>query len=70
MAVQAMPMAQARAGCRDLAAAASGARTAAADPSKHPGAVKSPMVGTAYLAPEPGAPFIDVAPASPRGRRC
>lgn len=22
----------------------------------HPGAVKSPMVGTAYLAPEPGAP--------------
>jgi acetyl-CoA carboxylase biotin carboxyl carrier protein len=26
----------------------------AADPN-HPGAVKSPMVGTAYLAPEPGA---------------
>ena len=25
------------------------------DPGKHPGAVKSPMVGTAYLAPEPGA---------------
>ncbi|MEL7049385.1 MAG: acetyl-CoA carboxylase, biotin carboxyl carrier protein, partial [Pseudomonadota bacterium] len=23
------------------------------DPSKHPGAVKSPMVGTAYRAPEP-----------------
>ena len=31
------------------------------DPAKHPGAVKSPMVGTAYLAPEPGAaPFIEV----------
>ena len=30
-----------------------------ADPSKHPGAVKSPMVGTAYLAAEPGAdPFV------------
>lgn len=27
----------------------------AADPSKHPGAVKSPMVGTAYRSPEPGA---------------
>ena len=25
------------------------------DFSKHPGAVKSPMVGTCYLAPEPGA---------------
>src|SRR5271168_3319274 len=33
----------------------------AADFSKHPGAVPSPMVGTAYLASEPGAkPFIDV----------
>ena len=29
---------------------------AAADLSKHPGAVLSPMVGIAYLAPEPGAP--------------
>ena len=34
---------------------------AAADLSKHPGAVTSPMVGTAYWAPEPGAkPFIEV----------
>ncbi len=32
-----------------------------ADLAKHPGAVPSPMVGTAYLASEPGAkPFIDV----------
>jgi acetyl-CoA carboxylase biotin carboxyl carrier protein len=31
------------------------------DPSKHPGVVTSPMVGTAYLAPEPGArPFVEV----------
>lgn len=31
------------------------------DFSKHPGVVTSPMVGTAYAAPEPGAkPFIDV----------
>jgi acetyl-CoA carboxylase biotin carboxyl carrier protein len=29
--------------------------------AKHPGAVTSPMVGTAYRSPEPGAkPFVDV----------
>jgi len=34
---------------------------APADPAKHPGAVTSPMVGTAYRAAEPGAkPFVDV----------
>ncbi len=34
---------------------------AAPDPVKHPGLVASPMVGTAYLSPEPGArPFVDV----------
>lgn len=33
----------------------------AADPANHPGALKSPMVGVAYLAPEPGKPnFIQV----------
>lgn len=33
----------------------------AGDPGKHPGAVKSPMVGTAYLSPEPGKPvFVHV----------
>ena len=31
------------------------------DPANHPGAVKSPMVGTAYRAAEPGAPpFIEI----------
>jgi len=31
------------------------------DLSKHPGALKSPMVGVAYLLPEPGAPpFVKV----------
>jgi acetyl-CoA carboxylase biotin carboxyl carrier protein len=35
--------------------------SAPADPAKHPGLVSSPMVGTAYLGPEPGArPFVDV----------
>lgn len=32
-----------------------------ADPARHPGAVTSPMVGTVYRAPEPGAPnFVEV----------
>ncbi|MBX9942925.1 MAG: acetyl-CoA carboxylase, biotin carboxyl carrier protein, partial [Reyranella sp.] len=32
-----------------------------ADLAKHPGAVTSPMVGTAYLAPEPGKPnFVSI----------
>ncbi len=32
-----------------------------ADAASHPGAVPSPMVGTAYLSPEPGAPvFIKI----------
>ena len=37
-------------------AAAPVAAPAASDASAHPGAVKSPMVGTVYLAPEPEAP--------------
>jgi acetyl-CoA carboxylase biotin carboxyl carrier protein len=43
------------------ATAAAAASVTAADVAKHPGAVPSPMVGTAYLASEPGAkPFIEV----------
>jgi acetyl-CoA carboxylase biotin carboxyl carrier protein len=43
------------------AVAAPSAAPALADIAKHPGAVPSPMVGTAYLASEPGAkPFIDI----------
>jgi acetyl-CoA carboxylase biotin carboxyl carrier protein len=41
--------------------AAAAAAAASTDPSKHPGVVPSPMVGTAYWSPEPGAkPFIEV----------
>ncbi len=37
------------------------APAASDDPSLHPGAVTSPMVGTVYLQPEPGAPpFVSV----------
>jgi acetyl-CoA carboxylase biotin carboxyl carrier protein len=33
----------------------------AADPAQHPGAIVSPMVGTAYRGPAPGArPFVEV----------
>jgi acetyl-CoA carboxylase biotin carboxyl carrier protein len=43
------------------AGAAAAAPAGAADLAKHPGAVKSPMVGTAYLAPEPGKPnFVSI----------
>jgi acetyl-CoA carboxylase biotin carboxyl carrier protein len=43
------------------AAAATSAAAPSLDAAKHPGMVPSPMVGTAYLAPEPGAkPFIEV----------
>lgn len=46
------------------AAATPAAPVAAAmpeDPAQHPGAVTSPMVGTAYMQPEPGAaPFVSL----------
>ena len=42
-------------------AAPAAAPAAAADLSKHPGVVPSPMVGTAYRASEPaGKPFVDI----------
>lgn len=54
-----MPAPMAHAAPVAIAAAAPAAT--APDLSKHPGAVTSPMVGTAYWAPEPGAkPFIEV----------
>ncbi|HEY0293430.1 MAG TPA: acetyl-CoA carboxylase biotin carboxyl carrier protein [Hansschlegelia sp.] len=41
----------------------------AVDPAKHPGVVLSPMVGTAYLAPEPGArPFVEVGATVRQGQ--
>ena len=39
------------------------------DPSAHPGAVPSPMVGTAYLSPEPGAAaFVSVGDSVNEGQ--
>ena len=38
------------------------------DPANHPGAVTSPMVGTIYMQPEPGAPaFISVGASISEG---
>lgn len=43
------------------AVAATGGAPAVSDEASHPGAVKSPMVGTVYVAAEPGAaPFVKV----------
>ena len=43
------------------AAPAAGAHSADSDPASLPGAVTSPMVGTAYLSAEPGAaPFVQI----------
>ena len=65
-----------RAACAASARAASPALTGAgrsrtADDAQHPGAVLSPMVGVAYLSPEPGAPASSAsARASPPARPC
>lgn len=51
---------------RGFAAQPAGGETGApkpslADPGRHPGSVPSPMVGTAYRSPDPGAkPFVEV----------
>ncbi len=38
------------------------------DPASHPGAVTSPMVGTVYMQPEPGAPsFVSVGASVSEG---
>ena len=51
------------------AAPAATAAAASADAAAHPGAVTSPMVGTAYTAPEPGADaFIEVGTVVKKGQ--
>ncbi len=51
------------------AAAPAAVPAAADDPAQHPGAVTSPMVGTAYMAPEPGAPaFVSVGDTVSEGQ--
>lgn len=69
--VYAAPVAVAAAPAPAPAAAAPAAPASAPieDASKHPGAVPSPMVGTAYLSPEPGArAFIDIGSVVKEGQ--
>ncbi len=59
--VYAAPAAAAAPAPAAATAAPAPATAAPADPASHPGAVASPMVGTAYMAAEPGAvPFVTV----------
>ncbi len=45
------------------------AKTPANDPVEHPGCVRSPMVGTAYLAPDPKSPlFVEVGSRVTQGQ--
>lgn len=51
------------------APAAAAAAAPEADPAAHPGAVTSPMVGTVYLSPEPGASaFVKVGDTVKEGQ--
>lgn len=52
-----------------MAAAEAPAATGSNDLAEHPGAVTSPMVGTAYLASEPGIPnFVQVGDSVQKGQ--
>lgn len=52
-----------------LTGAAAGAPKPVGDPAQHPGTVKSPMVGTAYRSPEPGAAsFIEIGSRVAQGQ--
>ncbi|MEV8468497.1 acetyl-CoA carboxylase biotin carboxyl carrier protein [Fluviibacterium sp. DFM31] len=67
----AQPVAAAPAVAASAPAAASAGPDAgaSADPASHPGAVTSPMVGTVYLQPEPGADsFISVGQTVSEGQ--
>jgi acetyl-CoA carboxylase biotin carboxyl carrier protein len=70
LAIEAVPVAAVSAAAPTATPSGEAPRSAsAADPSKHPGAVPSPMVGTAYLAPEPGAaPFVTVGTRVAQGQ--
>ena len=63
------PVAYAAAPAAAAPAAAAPATAAPEDPAQHPGAVTSPMVGTCYLAAEPGAtPFVAVGATVTEGQ--
>jgi len=64
-----IPVAAPAAAAASPAALAPAPETGKYDPAKHPGAVKSPMVGVAYLSSEPGAPpYVSVGQAVEAGQ--
>ncbi|GLQ34355.1 acetyl-CoA carboxylase, biotin carboxyl carrier protein [Amylibacter marinus] len=63
------PVAAAPAPIAAVASAPEAPAAASDDPAGHPGAVTSPMVGTAYLQPEPSAPaFVKVGDSIEEGQ--
>ncbi|MDQ7079912.1 MAG: acetyl-CoA carboxylase biotin carboxyl carrier protein [Paracoccaceae bacterium] len=63
------PAPVAAAPAQPAAAAEPAAGAVPEDPAQHPGAVTSPMVGTAYLQPEPGAaPFVTLGDTVAEGQ--
>ena len=67
--VAAMAAAPAAAGPNPAPTPSPGSAATIADLAKHPGAVPSPMVGTAYVAPSPDSkPFIEVGQAVREGQ--
>jgi len=69
VAAVAAPVAAAAPAGSAAGSAAAAASSAPADAASHPGAVTSPMVGTAYVAPEPDAPsFIEVGDTVKKGQ--
>jgi acetyl-CoA carboxylase biotin carboxyl carrier protein len=67
--VQAAPPVQAAGLAPSAGPASASTEAAASDLSKHPGCLHSPMVGTAFLAPEPGAPaFVEVGSRVTQGQ--
>lgn len=67
--VQAASVMAAAPAAQATALSANQAKPADDDPVAHPGCVRSPMVGTTYLAPEPGAAnFVDVGSRVAQGQ--
>ena len=63
------PVAPVPAAAPAAAPAADAPAAAPANPASHPGAVTSPMVGTAYISPEPGAAaFVEEGSAVKKGQ--
>lgn len=67
--IQVAPAMAAAPGAVQAAAPSAAEKAALNDPVAHPGCVRSPMVGTAYLAPEPGAAnFVEIGSRVAQGQ--